>query len=156
MVSPKARRTALIANVVVDAVFAAAIILTLSSRPGVAQTSGAFEAFGGKAGLDRVADRGIDRVLQDPRIKDRFTSSNVPRLKALLSEQFCALLGGPCTYTGRDMKTTHAGMGLKDKDFNALAEDFQRAMDDVGIPFRYQNILLAKLAPMDRDIAVYE
>ena len=156
MVSPKARRTALIANVVVDAVFAATIILTLSSRPSAAQTSGAFEAFGGKAGLDRVADRGIDRVLQDPRIKDRFTSSNVPRLKALLSEQFCALLGGPCTYTGRDMKTTHAGMGLKDKDFNALAEDFQRAMDDVGIPFRYQNILLAKLAPMDRDIAVYE
>ena len=73
-----------------------------------------------------------------------------------MSEQFCALLGGPCTYTGRDMKTTHAGMGLKDKDFNALAEDFQRAMDDVGIPFRYQNILIAKLAPMDRDIAVYE
>ncbi len=156
MVSPKARRTALIANVVVDAVFAATIILTLSSRPSAAQTSGAFEAFGGKAGLDRVADRGIDRVLQDPRIKDRFASSNVPRLKALLSEQFCALLDGPCTYTGRDMKTTHAGMGLKDKDFNALAEDFQRAMDDVGIPFRYQNILLAKLAPMDRDIAVYE
>lgn len=156
MVFPKARRTVLIAKLVVDAVFAAAIILTLSSRPGAAQTSGAFEAFGGKAGLDRVADRGIDRVLQDPRIKDRFASSNVPRLKALLSEQFCALLGGPCTYTGRDMKTTHAGMGLKDKDFNALAEDFQRAMDDVGIPFRYQNILLAKLAPMDRDIAVYE
>ena len=156
MVSPKTRRTALIAKVAVNAVFAAAIVLTLSSSPGAAQMSGAFEAFGGKAGLDRVADRGIDRVLQDPRIKDRFTSANIPRLKAMLSEQFCALLDGPCTYTGRDMKTTHAGMGLKDKDFNALAEDFQRAMDDVGIPFRYQNILLAKLAPMDRDIAVHE
>ncbi len=131
----------------------AGLVLTLVFHPGQAQAKSAFEAFGGKAGLDKVADLGIDRVLRDPRIKDRFATSNIPRLKAMLGEQFCMLLDGPCKYTGRDMHAAHAGMGIRDKDFNALAEDFQLAMDDLKIPFIYQNVLLAKLAPMDRDIA---
>ena len=132
---------------------AAGLFLTLAFHPGQAQTNAVFDAFGGKEGLVKVADLGIEKVLRDPRIKDRFASANIPRLKALLAEQFCVLLDGPCHYTGRDMKTTHAGMGIRDKDFNALAEDFQNAMDDLKIPFREQNVLLAKLAPMDRDIA---
>ena len=132
---------------------AAAVLSALSVYAPPSWAAGAFEAFGGKPGLDRVADLGVERVLKDPRIKDQFANSNIPRLKALLSEQFCALLEGPCQYTGKDMRSAHAGMGLKDRDFNALAEDFQLAMDDLGIPFRVQNVLLAKLAPMDRDIA---
>ncbi len=136
--------------------FIAGAIVALCSHPVSAQTNSVFEAFGGKPGLDKVADLGVEQVLRDPRIKDRFAAANIPRLKGLLSEQFCALLNGPCTYTGRDMHGTHAGMGIRDKDFNALAEDFQRAMDEIGIPFRYQNVLLAKLAPMERDIAPNE
>ena len=132
---------------------AAAVLSALSVYAAPSRAAGAYDAFGGKPGIDRVADLGIERVLKDPRIKDRFANSNIPRLKALLSEQFCALLKGPCQYTGKDMRSVHAGMGLKDRDFNALAEDFQLAMDDLGIPFRVQNVLLAKLAPMDRDIA---
>ena len=127
------------------------VAVSLASQAQAADTA-AFEAFGGKPGLDRVADLGIERVLRDPRIKDRFTSANIPRLKMMLATQFCMLLGGPCEYTGRNMKESHAGFGLKDADFNALAEDFQLAMDDAGVPFRYQNVLIARLAPMERDI----
>lgn len=113
----------------------------------------AFNAFGGKPGIDRVAELGVERVIHDPRIQDRFKGANIPRLKMQLSTQFCALLGGPCDYTGADMQKAHAGMGLKDYDFNALAEDFQIAMDEAGVPFRWQNSLLAKLAPMERQIS---
>ena len=113
----------------------------------------AFDAFGGKAGLDRVADVGVERVIHDPRIQDRFKGANIPRLKMQLSTQFCALLNGPCDYTGKDMQQAHAGMGLKDYDFNALAEDFQIAMDEVGVPYRWQNSLISKLAPMERQIS---
>ncbi len=113
---------------------------------------GAFDAFGGQAGLQRVADLGLDNVLKDPRIKDRFKGVDIPRLKGLLAAQFCVLLNGPCQYTGLDMKQAHAGMNLHDFEFNALAEDFQTAMDTLDIPFRWQNTLLAKLAPMEHDI----
>jgi hemoglobin len=50
------------------------------------------------------------------------------------------------------MKDAHAGMNLEAKDFNALAEDLQLSMDKEQVPFRAQNQLLAKLAPMERPI----
>jgi hemoglobin len=130
----------------------AGLVTTFWGNPSIARTSAAFEAFGGKPGVDKVADLGINRVVADARIKGFFEGVDIPHLKAELGDQFCALLGGPCTYKGRDMRAVHGSMGLQDKDFNALAEDFQRAMDDVGVPFRYQNVLLAKLAPMEKDI----
>ena len=36
--------------------------------------------------------------------------------------------------------------------FNALAEDLQVAMERTGVPPRFQNKLMARLAPMQRDI----
>jgi hemoglobin len=43
-------------------------------------------------------------------------------------------------------------MNLRNADFNALAEDFQLAMDDAGVPFVDQNVLLKQLAPMQHQI----
>lgn len=43
-------------------------------------------------------------------------------------------------------------MGVTNKDFNALVENLQWAMDKEGVPFAVQNRLLAKLAPMQRKV----
>jgi hemoglobin len=43
-------------------------------------------------------------------------------------------------------------MGIRNADFNALAEDLQFAMDAAGISFFTQNRLIALLAPMQHDI----
>src|SRR5262245_55623388 len=34
------------------------------------------------------------------------------RSRQLLVDQMCALSGGPCHYIGRDMKTSHSGLGI--------------------------------------------
>ena len=144
----------MIANIIRGAVRSAIVVACLYSPLSHADTmeKTAYDAFGGKDGLMKVASLGIDHVLQDSRIRDRFTNANIPRLKVLLGVQFCALLDGPCQYTGKDMESAHRGMGLKDADFNALAEDFQVAMNELGVPFRYQNVLVAKLAAMEKPI----
>jgi hemoglobin len=111
-----------------------------------------FEAFHGKAGLTRIAAGLVDRSIVDPRIKDIFATTDVPRLKRTLAEQFCFVLGGGCAYTGRDMASVHKDMGVTDKDFNALVENLQAAMEREGVPFFAQNQLLAKLAPMQRKV----
>lgn len=111
-----------------------------------------YRAFHEKAGIERVAGDLINRAVADPRIGARFKDAKLPRLKRLLAQQFCYLTGGPCDYTGDDMKAVHQGLGLKDSDFNALAEDLQLSMDKEGVPFRAQNALLAKLAPMERTV----
>lgn len=107
-------------------------------------------AFHGEEGVRRVAAAFVEINTHDPRIRDIFAAADTARLKRVLGEQFCYLLGGACTYTGRDMRETHRGQGLQNADFNAVVENLQRAMEAERVPFRMQNVLLAKLAPMQR------
>ena len=113
-----------------------------------------FNAFHGKEGIARIVDGFVDRDVADPRIAEIFKNQDMVRLKRLLKEQFCYLLGGSCDYSGRDMKAAHKDMGIQDADFNALVENLQWAMAKEGVSNRAQNKLLAILAPMHRDMAV--
>mgnify|MGYP003393665710 CR=1 FL=1 len=107
---------------------------------------------GGAPAVAKVVDSFIEIVAADVRINAAFANANIPRLKLLLNEQVCGALGGPCTYSGRDMKSSHAGMGITQAQFNALAEDLYAAMSRHGVPYATQNKLMALLAPMHRDI----
>ncbi len=109
-----------------------------------------FKAFHGKEGLTRITSDLVDRNLADPRIKDIFATADVVRLKRTLSEQFCYILDGGCDYTGKDMSAAHKDQGITPRDFGALVENLQWAMDKEGVPFAAQNKLLAKLAPMSK------
>lgn len=111
-----------------------------------------FAAFGGEAGIARIVDGLILRIQQDVRIEGIFRASDWPRLRRTLIEQFCYLLGGPCDYTGRDMASVHRDHGVTTREFNALVENLQAAMDAEGVPFPMQNRLLARLAPIQRDV----
>lgn len=111
-----------------------------------------FKAFHGKDGVDRVVAGLISRATKDPRITDIFKNQDLERLQRTLAEQICYVLDGGCAYTGRDMKTTHKDMGIQASDMNALVEDLQLSMDAEKVPFAAQNRLLAKLAPMRKDV----
>ncbi len=111
-----------------------------------------FQAFGEKPGLVKIMDNFMVRLLADPRTRPFFEKADQTRVKAQLVDQICAVLEGPCTYSGAPMGPLHAGLGIREADFNALVEDLQQAMDAQGVPFRAQNKLLAKLAPMHREI----
>jgi len=109
-------------------------------------------AFHGQAGVARVVDRMVDLSITDPRIAEIFHATDLERLRRTLKEQFDYLLGAGAAYTGRDMKTAHKDQGINTAEFNALVENLQQAMDQEGVAFRAQNQLLAKLAPMKRDV----
>jgi hemoglobin len=111
-----------------------------------------YRQFGEKEGLTKIVDDMYDNVLSDPRTAPYFDNAPVKRIKQKLVEQLCVLLEGPCTYTGRTMKRSHEGQNIDRAAFNALVEDLQAAMDKNGVPFHAQNKLLAKLAPMYRDV----
>jgi hemoglobin len=111
-----------------------------------------YKEFGEQPGLVKIIDDFYDLLLVDPRTQPYFEGAPIKRIKQKLAEQFCVLLDGPCVYTGRTMKRAHEGQNIDRAAFNALVEDLQTAMDRNGVPFRAQNKLLAKLAPMYRDI----
>ena len=111
-----------------------------------------YRAFGGQPGLVRLMDDFMARLLADARMRPFFQDADQAALKKQLVLQFCEVSGGPCRRDGPTMKEAHDGMDITRGDFNALVEVLQDAMEAQGVPFRAQNRLLARLAPMHRDI----
>jgi hemoglobin len=111
-----------------------------------------FRALGGQAGIDAIVADFVPRLVVDPRLGEFFKKADQAHLAQMLAQQFCVVSGGGCTYTGLPMKTAHRDMDIAKGDFNALVEALQAAMDARHVPFSTQNRLLARLAPMHRDI----
>lgn len=111
-----------------------------------------FAQFHGKPGIKRIASNMVDLNAADPRVANSFRGVDLKHAKHMLAAQFCYILGGSCIYTGRSMLEIHVGEHITDAEMGAVVENLQKAMDQEGVPFRAQNRLLAKLAPMKRDI----
>ena len=111
-----------------------------------------YESMGGEPALRAALDHFADLVVADDRINFTFAEANMAKFKQLLFEQLCNVSGGPCKYTGRDMRTAHAKLNINNAEFNALAEDLYISLGQAGVPYRLQNKLMALLAPMQHDI----
>lgn len=115
-----------------------------------------YERLGEIEAITSVVDSFVARCAGDGRINRKFERSDIPRLKKMLVDQVCEAAGGPCTYTGRDMKETHDGMGVTAGEFDALVEDLIATLDEFNVPGAEQEELLAALAPMRDDIVDVE
>lgn len=111
-----------------------------------------YRQLGGQPGLVKLMDDFMTRLLADPRMHPFFKDVDHAHVKAQLVAQVCEVSGGPCKLKGPDMKRAHEGMDITKRDFNALVEVLQDSMAAQGIAFSTQNRLLARLAPMHRDI----
>ena len=126
------------------------IILTLSTS--FAKDTSAYDNFGGKKVIKKVVDDLMINLLSNEKTKSFFEFADQERIKNKLVEQFCRELGGPCKYTGKSMKESHKDQEIKRSHFFALVEELQKAMNQNKVPQRAQNKLLAKLAPMHKDV----
>ncbi|MDY7578902.1 group 1 truncated hemoglobin [Herbaspirillum sp. RTI4] len=127
------------------------LLLTLSSAR-AETTETLYDSLGGQAVINNIVDGFLKIALDDPRIKETFSESEMKRLRAMLAEHLCKVVDGPCVYTGDPMKEVHQGLGINQARFNAMTEDFQTAMVQLSIPAPIQYRVLARLAPMQRDI----
>jgi hemoglobin len=111
-----------------------------------------YDRLGGQPAITAVVDQFVVNVGGDDRINHFFAGVDPVKFKALLVDQICQASGGPCTYTGRDMKTAHAKFRITEADFNALVEDLVAALDQFSVPEAEKNELLGLLGPMKGDI----
>ena len=147
------KKTLIAAALTLAAVFTGSVQAQTMGAAMMADSSPAlYQSFGEKAGLVKLMDDFVPRLQADKRTAAAFKDANVMNLKAKLVDQLCQISGGPCVYKGADMQSAHSSMDINKTDFNALVEVLQQSMDAQGIPFRNQNQMLAKLAPMHRDV----
>jgi hemoglobin len=116
-----------------------------------------YERLGGMPVLTQLVDAFVANVSADTRINKFFQriagdTAATQGFKRKLVDQLCQGAGGPCTYTGLDMKSAHQGMNLTDADFDALVENLVKALDSAGVSQRNKDELLSVLAPMRADI----
>jgi len=115
-----------------------------------------YDRLGGKDAITAVVDDFVARCAGDARINGKFARTDIPRLKSELVDQVCAASGGPCEYSGRDMRTTHTGMGVTAGEFEALVGDLIATLDQFGVPEAEKGELLGALAPMRGEIVEVE
>jgi hemoglobin len=115
-----------------------------------------YTRLGAHEAIKAVVEDFVGRCAGDSRINTKFGRTDVPRLKAMLADQICQASGGPCTYAGRDMAETHAGMGVTGGEFDALVEDLVATLDQFNVPKAEQGELLGLLGPMRPDIVEVE
>jgi hemoglobin len=115
-----------------------------------------YERLGGLEAITSVVDSFVARCADDNRINSKFERTDVTRLKKMLVDQVCEATGGPCSYTGRDMRQTHDGMAVTAGEFDALVEDLVLTLGEFDVPRAEQTELLGLLAPMRGDIVEVE
>lgn len=137
------------------------VVVVSGSTRLVAQDSAArqslYDRLGGKAAIVKVVDDFVGNCAADTRINSFFTATakdpkRLAAFKTNLVDQICEASGGPCKYTGKDMKTAHAGMGITNTHFNALVEDLQKTLTRFKVAAADQKALLAVLEPMRAQI----
>ncbi len=116
-----------------------------------------YDRLGGKKAIDMVVNDFVDTVGSDQRIKnqkvaERLAAIDIGNLKRLVSDQVCMASGGPCTYTGRDMKTAHTNLGITEAEWNYVVDDLVKTLHKYKVPEKEQQELLALLGPMKGDI----
>jgi hemoglobin len=145
------------------AVLCAAVGCAKNEEPAADSTAAAvttrtlYDRLGGTTAIATVVDGFVANVAADARINKFFTrvagdTAAMREFKQKLVDQICQGTGGPCTYTGKDMKTAHQGMGLSNADFDALVEDLVKALDAAGVAAADKQELLGVLGPMRTDI----
>ncbi len=128
---------------------AASLWLALSCR---ANPATLYDDLGGRIGVDHIADGIVDLYKSDPRLKNDFDNINPDWLKARLGTYLCVIADGPCAYKGRNMAAAHRGLKIDQARFNAVAEDLEIVMTRDGVSNWTQNRLMARLAPLARQI----
>ena len=114
-----------------------------------------YKRLGGREGIALVVSDFVTNMAGDSRVNARFKDMKGPeveKLKSNLADQICDATGGPCSYLGRDMKTTHKGMKITDAEWNATVENLTKALDKNKVPAKDQSELLGLLGPMKADI----
>lgn len=125
----------------------------LAQSAGMGAQKSLYDRLGGKTAIVAVVDDFVGNCAGDKRINAFFAATaadpdRLAKFKGNLVDQICEAAGGPCKYTGKDMKTAHQGMGITTADFNALVEDLVKTLNKFKVGKTEQDQLLGVLGPM--------
>lgn len=135
------------------------LALAASARPAPAQDGqmkrSLYERLGGYNAVAAVVDDFVGRLVTDRQFERFFvghSSDSKRRIRQHIVDQFCAAAGGPCLYTGRPMKDSHAGLGITEAEWDAAGRHLVASLDKFKVGEQEKKELLAFVSSLKGDI----
>ena len=119
------------------------------------QQKSLYQRLGGYDALAAVTDDFLGRLSTDPQLKRFFVGHNkegLTRIRQHIIDFLCVATGGPCAYTGQDMKTAHTGLGITEDDWNATVKDLVATLDTFHVPDKEKGEVLGAISSLKGDI----
>ena len=124
------------------------------AQPEAKETS-LYKRLGGYDAIAAVSDEFIARLGKGKRLQ-RFvvglSDDSKKKLRQHLVDFLCNATGGPCLYLGRDMKTSHKGLGIDEDDWKEGVDALVATLEKFKVPEKEKNEVLAAVLSLKGDI----
>jgi hemoglobin len=114
-----------------------------------------YTRLGGYDALVAVTQDFITGLATDPTLAKFFTGLNdtsKARVESHVIDFLCKATGGPCIYTGQDMKTAHTGLHITDADWNVSAAHLTETLNKFKVPAKEQAEVMSAISGLKSQI----
>jgi hemoglobin len=114
-----------------------------------------YQRLGGYDALAAVSDDFLGRLAADPSLGRFFvglSSDSKVRVRQHIVDFLCVATGGPCKYTGRDMKTAHTGLNITEADWDQMVKLLGQTFDKFNVPEKERADVVGAVAGLKGDI----
>ena len=114
-----------------------------------------YKRLGGYDAIAAVTDDFIGRMAADPQLGPFFaghSTESLKKIRQLVVEQLCEMAGGPCYYTGRSMKASHAGMKVSAAHWDTAVKHLTATLDKFKVGQKEREELFAAVGSLRADI----
>jgi hemoglobin len=137
-----------------------AAIIGCAAAASPSQDKSLYERLGGVRGVVPLVDDVVQAsvknevLLANPKIKEAFERMPTSVQTFQVSLKLMDAMGGPYKFPGRSLKEIHKGLGITNKEWEALGGELKKAMDKRKIPEKEQQDLVALVSTWKDDIVV--
>lgn len=117
-----------------------------------------YDRLGGVYNIAAVVDAFIEKLYvndtlnDNPKIKEARERTPKAGLKYRVTSFVAEASKGPEKYTGRTMRESHKDLGITEKEWDAMASDFKKTLDEFNVPEREQKELFELVGAVKGDI----
>ena len=114
-----------------------------------------YERLGGYDAIAAATDELLKRLTGDPEIGVYWrghSTDSMKRDRQLIIDFLCEAIGGPVIYRGRDMRTSHQGLRISERDWQIFVDHTIATLDYLSVPEKEKQEFLECAGGLKDDI----
>lgn len=92
-----------------------------------------FHKYGGFTSVGSIVLSFYEKVLDTDELQHYFDGIDMERLVRHQTDFLCMVLGGPASYSGRDLRSAHERLRIIEEDFYTVADLLEETLEEAGV-----------------------